>query len=257
MSPTENSDTSTGTADRTPRRFGAAVAALAASQKSSRGAPAYSRFVNRRLGRIFAALAYVAGATPNQVTILSALFTFAGVVLIASAPPSVGVAVGVTALLVVGYALDAADGQLARLRGGGSLQGEWLDHIVDAIKSSTIHAAVLISWYRFFDLDDRALLIPLGYQAVTAVFFFAMILTDLLRRVHRGTQEIIIRKTGPTSLLYSLAVIPADYGFLCLLFLVLAWPAGFVVLYSLLFVANTLILGASLVRWFREMATLS
>ena len=34
-----------------PREFRAALAALASAQKSSSGAPAYSRFVNRRLGR--------------------------------------------------------------------------------------------------------------------------------------------------------------------------------------------------------------
>ena len=245
------------TADAVPRQFRAALSALTSSQKSSRGAAAYSRFVNRPLGRRFAALAWVLRLRPNQVTLLSAAATFSGIAVIAAAPPTLLVAVLVTVLLVVGYALDAADGQLARLGGGGSLAGEWLDHTVDALKSSSIHAAVLISWYRHFDLDPLMLLIPLGYQAVTAVFFFAMILTDLLRRLNRGGQAIIIRGTGPTSFLYSLAVIPADYGLLCLLFLTLFWQPGFVVLYTLLFAANALILAASLVRWFREMSRLS
>lgn len=255
--PDQSAPTPNTRTEPVPRRFGAALTALASSQKSSRGAAAYSRFVNRPLGRRFAALAWVVGATPNHVTVVSAVFTFAGVAIIASVAPSAPMAAAVTLLLVVGYALDAADGQLARLHGGGSLQGEWLDHTIDAIKSSTIHGAVLISWYRFLDLDDLALLIPLGYQAVTAVFFFTMILTDLLRRVHRGSQDIIYRKTGPTSLLYSLAVLPADYGFLCLAFLVLTWPAVFVGLYSLMFAANAILLGGALVRWFREMGTLS
>jgi phosphatidylglycerophosphate synthase len=239
-----------------PKEFTAALAALRSSQKSSRGAPAYSRFVNRPVGRVFAASAYVIGMAPNQVTAVSATLTLSGIALIAILPPTLGTAVLIALLLVVGYAMDAADGQLARLRGGGSLVGEWLDHVVDAVKSSTLHAAVLVAWFRFFDVDPVVLLVPLGYQAVTAVFFFAMILTDLLRRIHRGTAGMIVKKTGPTSPLYALAVMPADYGFLCLLFLLWWWQPVFLVLYSVLFALNAIILAASLVRWFRELSRL-
>ena len=100
------------------------VRRLAAAQKGATGAPAYSRFVNRPLGRLFAALAFHAGLTPNAVTAVSAAFTTTGVALLALAPPSVPMGLAVAACLVLGYALDAADGQLARLRGGGSPAGE-------------------------------------------------------------------------------------------------------------------------------------
>ena len=52
-------------------------------------------------------------------------------------------------LLASGYVMDSVDGQLARLRGSGSLSGEYLDHTVDCVKTATLHLAVLISWYRF------------------------------------------------------------------------------------------------------------
>ena len=131
-----------------PRRYGSALSALATAQKSSSGAPAYSRFVNRRLGRWAAAAAWVVGATPNQVTALSAVCTFAGIALVAAVPSGALVAVAVVLLLVVGYALDSADGQLARLRGGGSPAGEWLDHVIDATKIAVLHLAVFASWLR-------------------------------------------------------------------------------------------------------------
>ena len=92
---------------------------LATAQKSNRNAPAYSRWVNRPLGRIFAATAFKLGLTPNQVTAISAVFTFAGIGVLATGTPSWWLGVLVAALLVLGYALDSADGQLARLRGGG------------------------------------------------------------------------------------------------------------------------------------------
>ncbi|WP_150307658.1 CDP-alcohol phosphatidyltransferase family protein [Planctomonas psychrotolerans] len=240
----------------TPRTYSAAVRSLASSQKSSKGAPAYSRYVNRPLGRRFAALAYVLRLTPNMVTSVSALVTFAGIAMIALLPPTPLFAVLTSVLLILGYALDSADGQLARLRGGGSMVGEWLDHIVDAIKSSALHAAVLIGWFRFLDLDPVWLLVPLGYTIVSAVFFFGMILTDQLRRLNRGSSAMILKHDGRTSLAYSLAVIPADYGLLCLVFL-FAWISPFFVgLYTALFVANALILAASLVRWFRAVSRL-
>src|SRR5688572_6062190 len=115
-------------AERVQSSYAAAVERLASAQKGSRNAPAYSRWVNRPLGRRFAAMAYVAGLTPDRVTGISGCFTFAriGVLALADPHPLVGLLVGV--LLVIGYALDSADGQLARLRGGGTLRGEWLDH---------------------------------------------------------------------------------------------------------------------------------
>ena len=65
---------------------------------------------------------------------------------------------------MLGYALDSADGQLARLRGGGSLTGEWLDHVIDSFKISTLHLAVLVMAYRFFPTPTWWLLVPLVFS---------------------------------------------------------------------------------------------
>ena len=135
--------------------FREAMTQLRGAQKSARGGPPYSIFVNRPMGRVLAALAFRAGLTPNQVTALSAVATFVGVGLLAAAPASYVTGVAVGLLLVLGYALDSADGQLARLRGGGSLQGEWLDHTVDSLKVVVVHLAVLVTWYLHLDLRDR------------------------------------------------------------------------------------------------------
>ena len=137
---------------------------LGGAQKSRKGGQAYSVFVNRRLGRAAAAAAYHANLTPNHVTIISAIFSAAGIATIALVG---GWWAAIAApLLAIGYALDAADGQLARLRGGGSLSGEWLDHSVDSVKITTLHLAVLIHLYRFTDLDAAWLLVPIGFTVV-------------------------------------------------------------------------------------------
>lgn len=67
------------------------VRRLSSAQKgAARSAPAYSRFVNRRIGRLLAAGAYKAGLSPNQVTGVSALHTFAGIALLVLLPRAGG-----------------------------------------------------------------------------------------------------------------------------------------------------------------------
>ena len=158
------------------------IRALAAAQKSKAGAPLYSRIVNRPVGRVLAAIAHRAHLTPDQVTLLSAACTLAGIVLLAAAPLAPAATAGTSLLLMLGYALDSADGQLARLRHGGSKAGEWLDHVADAVKLSTLHGAVAIGLFRSGRLADPALLLlPLAYGAVQNVHFFTYILTYQLR----------------------------------------------------------------------------
>ena len=99
--------------DVSPVGFTAAYNRLKLAQKAGRGAPPYSLYINRPLGRVFAAAAYQVGLTPNQVTYVSAAFTFVGIALIAFGSASVLTGLLVAALLVIGYALDSADGQLA------------------------------------------------------------------------------------------------------------------------------------------------
>jgi len=243
--------------EATPRLdYRAAEVELRSRQKTSKGAPAYSRFVNRPAGRRLAALAYVAGLTPNQVTVLSALFTYTALGLIALGPSRLASSVAISVLLLVGYALDAADGQLARLRGGGSPAGEWLDHVVDAIKIALLHLAVFLHWYRHYDLDERLLLIPLGYLVVQSVFFFATMLTDALRRSHRGISRNFMAGEGKSSVLYSLLVLPTDYGLLCLAFSLLWWQTGFVVLYGAFAAAAAGFLLLALPKWYLELRKL-
>lgn len=158
---------------------------LGAAQKgAARSAPAYSRFVNRRLGRVFAVLAHRAGLGPDAVTSLSAVFTFTGLALVALVPFGWPLGVAVTTCLVVGYALDSADGQVARLTGTGGPAGEWLDHVVDAVKVVTLPLVVLIGFHRAEVVPQGWLLVPVAGAVVSSVLFFAMILTEQMRRAH-------------------------------------------------------------------------
>lgn len=229
---------------------------LQAAQKSSKGAPLYSLLVNRPLGRVFAAAAHRIGLTPDLVTLISAAFTFTGIALIALVAPSPAQAVAVTVLLVLGYALDAADGQLARLRGGGSMTGEWLDHVIDSFKIATLHLAVLIAAYRFFDVAAWWLLVPVVFSAVYVIHFFGMLLTDLLTRNARLTLGLGKIEQQSASPLKSLLKLPTDYGLLCLSFLLLVYPPAFQWFYLFLALATAGYTALILVAWYHRLRAL-
>lgn len=237
-------------------RYREALQRLRGAQKSSKGAPPYSRLVNRPLGRRLAAGSYVVGLTPDQVTLVSAVFSLTGIALVATVAPVWWLGPVVAALLVIGYALDSADGQLARLRGGGSPQGEWLDHVADAAKLAALHLAVLIAWYRFYDLEPALLLIPVGYVLVETVTFSAIILKDVLAEreaIRSGVRPAAGAAPGP---LRSVLLLPTDYGILCLVFLLLGAPTLFFVAYTLMFVCFGAYGAVGLVKWYRDVRAL-
>ncbi|MDT3345463.1 CDP-alcohol phosphatidyltransferase family protein [Microbacterium aquilitoris] len=239
------------TTGSTPPTLPETLARLRGAQKGhARGAPAYSVYVNRRIGRLFAAVAYRWGLTPNQVTMVSALHTFAGIAVIATVPPSWWAGAVVAALLVAGYAWDSADGQVARLRGGGSIAGEWLDHFVDAVKIASLHLAVLVGLYRFGDVDEVVLLVPIGFSVVATATFFGMILNDLLKAA-RGVASTHARAGGTFA--RSMLLLPTDFGVLCLAFVLWGASPLFLLVYGALFAVNALFLCAAAVKWFREM----
>lgn len=235
--------------------FSDALKMLSTAQKSAKGVSVYTLFVNRPAGRVLAALAYRIGVTPNQVTVFGALFTFPALLAVALVRPGPVMAFCVFVALAVGFALDSADGQLARIRRSTSVSGEWLDHVLDCAKIASLHMVVLISFYRFFDLPDPLfLLAPMAFQLTAVVIFFAGILTEQLKRKKEQEAVPATPTSAPPSALRSLLLLPVDYGIVCAMFLFLGSQDLFLRLYCTLLVAHLLILTAFLVKWFRELS---
>ncbi|ALX66281.1 CDP-alcohol phosphatidyltransferase family protein [Microbacterium sp. XT11] len=235
--------------------FAAAYRELAAAQKGhARGAPGYSVYVNRRIGRMLAAAAFRWGISPNQATGISAVHTFGALVLLLVLPATWWSGLLVAVLLALGYAWDSADGQIARLRGGGSLAGEWLDHFIDALKIASLHLVVLLALHLHTPLAGSPwLLVPLVYSVVAVVTFFGMLLNDLLKQ-KKGVASTHSRGGG--TFLRSMMLLPTDFGLLCVVFVLWGWTTGFLVVYALLAAFNGLFLALAAVRWFREIRAL-
>ncbi|MFF1838423.1 CDP-alcohol phosphatidyltransferase family protein [Streptomyces sp. NPDC058231] len=235
---------------------GTALRELRGAQKTAKGVSLYSRYVNRPAGRVLAALAFRAGLTPNQVTLISAAFTFTALASVALVRPSWGLAVLVYAGLAVGFAFDSADGQLARLTGRGGPDGEWLDHVVDCAKLILVHTAVLISFHRFFELPGEGwLLLPLGFLFVAVLTFCAGLLREQLGKAAPFPAPAG-SATAQVSRARAVALLPADYGVFCLVFLLFGDGTAFRTGYAVLAAVHALFLVAFLVKWFRELKAL-
>ena len=234
--------------------FAATLRQLKGAQKPPHGTPAYSRYVNRPLGRLLAAACYRLGWSPNQVTLLSAAFTFGALALLVAVRPNPWVSVAIGLGLVIGYALDSADGQVARLRGGGSQTGEWLDHMIDCFKVATMHLAVLVHIYLYWSTPGPwTLVVPVLYAVVDVVLFFGFMLTDQLRRAASGGTRPV---EGSLSPVRAIAILPSDFGALALVLGTVAWSSLFLPLYGLMFLGTTALLAAALVKWYRALSVI-
>ncbi|MEH0110278.1 CDP-alcohol phosphatidyltransferase family protein [Tersicoccus sp. MR15.9] len=226
-----------------------AYRALAEAQKGrARSSPAYSILVNRPLGRVLAVVAYRGGLTPNQVSMVSILFSVLGMVGLLALPPSGGSAIVVTLGLVLGYAWDSADGQLARLLGRGSPQGEWLDHVLDSFKNVALHLVVMLAAFRWWWPEVGGwLLVPIVFAVTATVSFAAMLLNDLLRR----GQPRPPRRDG--SSVFTWLALPTDYGLVCWVFVLWGLPLVFQVAYGALAACSLAFCGLATLKWFRDM----
>ena len=224
--------------------YRAGLDSLRLQQKPGAGVPAYLRWVNRSLGRHAAALANQLGITPNVVTGASILFSLAGMLTVVLAGASVAGAIFAVALFLVGYALDSADGQLARLTGTGSKAGEWLDHIVDAGRLPLTHLAIAI----FLFTQDASLgfvALSLVFLVVASVWFFGQILAEQLLP---SSQPV-----GNPPTWVSFAKLPYDTAALYLVLLLTPWLPLFLAFYTALFVFTVLVATVSLWRKYRSL----
>lgn len=94
-----------------------------------------------------AALAEMAGASPNHLSFLSMIFALAaGVLYYLSAGE--GSLLGLAALMVLLNSIfDAVDGTLARRTGQAEAKGDFLDHVIDRYADMAILVGIVLAGY--------------------------------------------------------------------------------------------------------------
>ena len=227
------------------------VRRLGAAQKSGHGVPPYTRYVNRPLGRRLAAIAAILRLTPNAVTGLSMLASYLGMALFCLVAPHPAVGVGVGVLMLFGYALDSADGQLARLTGRGGPAGEWVDHVSDQARTVSLHMAVLIWLYRFVEPTPALYLLPMAWAVVVSTRFLGQILGEQFRRA--GASKAVDEAADRLATVRAWLQLPSDNGVICAAFLLSGTPETFLWAYGVLLLANALLALVSLRRRYVEL----
>ncbi|MGN5734315.1 CDP-alcohol phosphatidyltransferase family protein [Arthrobacter psychrochitiniphilus] len=234
------------------------------AQKPGHGVPAYTRWINRGLARSVSALCASWGWSANMVSMISAVVSAAALILLLLLPvaPLTGLLVAV--LLAVGYVLDSADGQVARVTGTGSLAGEWLDHVLDAARTPAVHLAVAVGFVHLYGSAAWQWWIPLMYCVISACHFMSQILAEqLVRNAGAGTRNISAgsgndassrsQQSSKRSVARSIVMMHTDTGILCWIFLAWGFAPLFLFLYLLMFAANALTSVVSMVRKFQAL----
>ncbi len=229
--------------------FRDALRRLDGAQKPGDGVPAYTRWINRRLARYVAAASYRVGLTPNAVSIISFGLSAAGVAVLLVAPRTVVTGLVVAVLLALGYVLDSADGQLARLRGDASPAGEWLDHLLDAVRAPGIHLAAAVALSLDGGMPWLVAVALVAALMVTAQFANTMV--GGMLRDRRGGERVAVRR-GQSWLL-----LPTDTGATCWVFAFWGLPTVFAVAYTALVAVNLAHAAASIRHRYHELQAIT
>ncbi|MDK1360169.1 CDP-alcohol phosphatidyltransferase family protein [Arthrobacter sp. zg-Y1219] len=263
------------TLPQTPRAtFQESFNQLKQAQKTRKGVPLYLLYVNRPAGRAVAAALRHSGLTPNHVTLAGAVLTYGSLVWLAFGASANLSSALVGVLLALGYILDSADGQLARLQGASSAFGEWLDHALDNGRITVMHIAAFCFLARTTDYDHILLATACGlFLLSSSCIFFGGALLDQLRKNAKALAAPEAPVPAPSApgaqpgaaaerdnnrrlLRRSVLTLPVDYGMTCLAFLLLPWPQVFLVAYLVLAAAHVLMCAAFLPKWRSELLAL-
>ena len=164
----------------------------------------------------------------------------------------------VALLFALGYGLDSADGQVARVTGASSPAGEWLDHVVDSIRVPFVHMATLLSFllypahYSFTGsstFNSWIIAMPMIFTALTAGHFMSQTLAEQLRNNRKTAAP---PSGGP---LRSFINLHMDAGALCWIYIFVGFGPVFVIIYALLLLANAATALLSMRRKYVSLAT--
>ena len=229
------------------RSYREVLARTNAAQKPGAGVPAYTRWVNRRLARYAAAAAYRLGMSPNGVSVLSLGCSVTGLaLLLVLGDKQVLAGVVAAVLLALGYVLDSADGQLARLSGTAGRSGEWLDHLFDAVRAPAVHLVVAAGVLLREEATEALAVLAAAYALLVTAQFMSQMLAGMMLDAHASVRT-------PPRERQSWLLLPTDTGVLCWTFVLWGFPVAFAAVYVALFCANAVHAGASMRRRFREL----
>lgn len=225
---------------------------LAASQKKGAGTPAYTRFVNRHLGRLLASVLAAFNFSPNIISLISSAITITCFIIFTLlSQVSIIQSSALVILLYFAYALDSADGQVARLLDKQSKNGEWLDHTLDAIKIPLGHGVAILLIIKNIPTNKLLIIFYLTIISIASANFLSGILKSKLLSSPTTPKHKIIK--GRNSVIRSFLTLPLDYGLFILIFLFSFNSEWFINIYNLWGMIFVLFSTISLLKSWQEL----
>lgn len=176
----------------------------------------YTTYINRPLGRKIAEISpdFI---TPNIMSAFSFLVFCSGCIILLTSQ-HIFIPLLFTSLMLIQYALDSADGVLARIRGQSSAKGEWLDHSLDSLKISILHFTIVVM---FMSNGDNLTNIELAAFGLSVFgqsnnFTINQLKAKILRK--RGGEELNTFSTKKAKII-RLFLTPADQGLYFFIFI--------------------------------------
>ena len=227
---------------------------LSLAQKTKKGVPVYTLYVNRPAGRVIAAALRNTRFRPNHVTFAGAVLTYGSLLWLAFGAGSGPEFALAGAALAAGFILDSADGQLARLQGSSSKLGEWLDHVLDSGRIVVLHGAVFCFLLRATTIPPLQLAVLCGvFLFASSTIFFAGALFDQLNR-QSASPAPGGRVDTRNPLKRSVLTLPVDYGTTCVVMMTAPWTGLFLPLYAALALIHCLFAAAYVTKFYRTLA---
>jgi phosphatidylglycerophosphate synthase len=229
---------------------------------SKRSSGPVSRLINSKLSLPMSEFLSDYSATPNQLTVFSALVGMLSGYFIALGSVT-GLAISGT-LFQLSSALDGVDGELARGKFSASNLGAWIDTVGDNLVYITFIAGLAVGYSRFATTSElwfASYVLPIGFMtlALTVTLIGGMALylklnkqsgtmtavqTDLAQRVDRKRVGFVYKALDAVNILgkrdsfsfivFLIAVVPSIFGFTAG-FHIMFWGALFMILMIILY----------------------
>jgi len=187
--------------------------------------------VNHTIGALIAYLLYPTRVTPNAVSVAGLVAHLIGAVMVAIAAPPVGLpwVIAVASMWQLAFALDCADGPLARARRQTSEFGAWFDQIIDVISHTAVYAALIVFVVRALALDSVFVAL---FASLTVAATLIQTFTTWQRQSMIRDRPVTVGRSAVFKLVY-LGRHFVDYGaFLFAASALLLWPLGLLVFVS-------------------------
>jgi len=215
--------------------------------------PAWTHYVTRNLALPIVYVCAKLHITPNMVTTISLLTGIAAVVVIAIKPNNTFNIIAFGVLLQLSYAMDSADGTLARVTGCSSKFGAWYDLVIDRFLHITIVGSVMIVMLpitgsqKDFTLHCSFYII---FLAVTLTYCNARNLKAAMMSRGLGGNSNKLQFSSMTNITRRILDAVCDYGFLLFcLFMVLLTKREFLIIGSLIAFYSVAIIGLIYILW--------